>query len=84
MAILRMMGVTETITETIDDYVSIAVRLARDLPWRSAVKAKISASKHRLYFDRACISGLEHPSGEDPKARILTSEFHDLRVSIVK
>jgi protein O-GlcNAc transferase len=58
-AILRMMGVTETIAETIDDYVSIAVRLARDVPWRMAVKAKISASKHRIYFDSACISGLE-------------------------
>jgi len=59
MAILRMMGVTETIAETIDDYVSIAVRLARDVPWRMSVKAKISASKHRIYFDRACISALE-------------------------
>ena len=59
LAILKMMGVTETIAETIDDYVSIAVRLARDLPWRMAVKAKISTSKHRVYFDRACISGLE-------------------------
>ena len=59
MAILRMMGVTETIAETIDDYVSIAVRLARDVPWRMAVKAKISANKHRIYFDSACILGLE-------------------------
>jgi protein O-GlcNAc transferase len=58
-AILRMMGVTATIAETIDDYVSIAVRLARDVPWRMAVKAKISASKHRIYSDSACISGLE-------------------------
>jgi predicted O-linked N-acetylglucosamine transferase (SPINDLY family) len=59
MAFLRMMGVTETIAETIDDYVSIAVRLARDVPWRMAVKAKISANKHRIYFDSACILGLE-------------------------
>ena len=60
MAILRMMGVTETIAATIDDYVSIAVRLAQDVPWRMAVRAKISASKHYVYFDRACIGGLEH------------------------
>jgi predicted O-linked N-acetylglucosamine transferase (SPINDLY family) len=59
MAILTMMGVTETVAETTDDYVSIAVRLARDLPWRMAVKAKIAERKHRLYFDRACIAGLE-------------------------
>jgi protein O-GlcNAc transferase len=59
MAILTMMGVTDTIAETIDDYVSIAVRLARDMPWRLALKARISAGKHRIYFDRACITGLE-------------------------
>jgi len=32
MAILRRMGITETIADTIDDYVAIAVRLARDVP----------------------------------------------------
>jgi len=59
MAILKITGVTDTIVETIDDYVSTAVRLARDVPWRSAVKAKIAACKHRLYYDKACISELE-------------------------
>ena len=59
MAILAMMGVTETIAESIDDYVSIAVRLARDVSWRMAVKAKMAVSKHRVYCDRACISALE-------------------------
>jgi predicted O-linked N-acetylglucosamine transferase (SPINDLY family) len=59
MAILRMMGVTETIAETIDEYVSIAIRLARDISWRLAVKARISAGKNRIYHDRECISGLE-------------------------
>ncbi len=58
-AILRMMGVAETIAETIDEYVSIAVRLAQDVPWRMAVKAKIAANKHRIYRDSGCISGLE-------------------------
>jgi protein O-GlcNAc transferase len=59
MAILHTMGVTETIAETIDDYVSIAVRLGLDAAWRSAVKARISTGKQRLYFDHACIAGLE-------------------------
>jgi predicted O-linked N-acetylglucosamine transferase (SPINDLY family) len=59
MAILRMMGVTETIAETIDDYVSIAVHLAQDVSWRQTVRARISANKHRIYRDRACISALE-------------------------
>jgi predicted O-linked N-acetylglucosamine transferase (SPINDLY family) len=59
MAILKMMGITETITETVDDYVSVAVRLARDVPWRTAIKERISADKHRIYRDRRCISALE-------------------------
>jgi protein O-GlcNAc transferase len=59
MAILKMMGVTETITETIDDYVSTAVRLGRDVPWRLTVKNRISENKHRLYCDRTCVTALE-------------------------
>jgi protein O-GlcNAc transferase len=59
MAILKKMEVEETITETADGYVSTAVRLARDLPWRRAIKDKISRNKHRLYRDASCISALE-------------------------
>jgi predicted O-linked N-acetylglucosamine transferase (SPINDLY family) len=59
LAVLEMMGVTETITETIADYISVAVRLARDAPWRKAVKARIAANKHRIYRDSTCISALE-------------------------
>ena len=44
---------------TIDDYVSIAIRLARDVEWRRAVKRRIAAAKHRVYRDRSCISALE-------------------------
>jgi predicted O-linked N-acetylglucosamine transferase (SPINDLY family) len=59
VAILTMMGVTETIAASIDDYVAIASRLGRDAAWRSAVKARIAANKHRVYRDRACIVALE-------------------------
>jgi protein O-GlcNAc transferase len=59
MAFLTMMGVSDTIAATLEDYVAIAVRLARDVPWRNAVKARISANKHRLYRDRTCIVELE-------------------------
>jgi protein O-GlcNAc transferase len=58
-AILRMMDVTETIATTIEDYVSIAARLSVDVPWRDAVRARMSAGKHRVYGDRAAIEGLE-------------------------
>jgi hypothetical protein len=59
MAILKMMGVTETITETIEDYVSTAVRLAQDDKWRLAVKNRISKNKHRLCRDTTCVRALE-------------------------
>ena len=37
-----MMGVTETIAEAMDDYVSLAVRLALDVQWRTAVRHRIA------------------------------------------
>jgi predicted O-linked N-acetylglucosamine transferase (SPINDLY family) len=58
-AILRMMNVADTIAATRDDYVSIAVRLARDESVRAAVKSKIARNKHRVYADMTCIAALE-------------------------
>jgi predicted O-linked N-acetylglucosamine transferase (SPINDLY family) len=58
-AILEMTGVVETITGTVDEYVSTAVRLARDVPWRTALRKKIADNIHRVYRDRACIATLE-------------------------
>jgi predicted O-linked N-acetylglucosamine transferase (SPINDLY family) len=57
--VLRMMGVTETIFETVDDYVAAAIRLGHDREWRTALSAKISANKHKLYRDRTAITALE-------------------------
>jgi protein O-GlcNAc transferase len=58
-AILEMMGVTDTIAGSIDAYVTTAVRLARDAPWRTALRGRIAQSKHRVYRDRACVAALE-------------------------
>ena len=58
-AIFRMMDVTDTVTQSIDDYVATAVRLARDGEARAALKGEIAAHKKRLYRDRACITALE-------------------------
>jgi protein O-GlcNAc transferase len=58
-AILEMMGIGETTARTVDEYVSIAVRLGRNAPERAAVTARIEAGKHRVYRDRACILALE-------------------------
>ena len=59
MAILQMMGVMDTITVTVDDYVATAVRLARDVSWRMALRKRIAENKSRLYRDDSFISALE-------------------------
>ena len=58
-AILRMMGVTDTIATSIQNYIEIAVRLAGNAPERQALRARIADNKHRLYRDCACITALE-------------------------
>ncbi len=58
-AILQMLGVTETIAHTVDDYVAIAVRLARDPQARRAIVDRMAAQKHELYYDRAPVRALE-------------------------
>jgi protein O-GlcNAc transferase len=58
-AILKMMGVAETVVATIDEYVAAAVRLAGDEALRTAIKVRISQNKRRVYRDRTCITALE-------------------------
>jgi protein O-GlcNAc transferase len=57
--ILRMMGMPETIAETIDDYVALAARMGKDAAWRAEIKQRVTSDKQRLYRDRACIAALE-------------------------
>jgi predicted O-linked N-acetylglucosamine transferase (SPINDLY family) len=56
---LRMMGMPETVAPTIDEYVALAVRMARDTEFRMAIKARIAKDRHRLYRDRTSIAALE-------------------------
>jgi predicted O-linked N-acetylglucosamine transferase (SPINDLY family) len=58
-AILTMMGVTETIAVTQDDYVRMAIRLGKESGYRRHVAARIAENKHRIYEDTTCIRGLE-------------------------
>jgi predicted O-linked N-acetylglucosamine transferase (SPINDLY family) len=59
LAILTMMGIKETIGATVDDYVSLAVRLGSDAHWRHQLARKIAENKQKLYRDITCIRGLE-------------------------
>jgi predicted O-linked N-acetylglucosamine transferase (SPINDLY family) len=53
-----MMGVTETIADTVEGFVATAVGLARDPAWHAEIKARMAASKDRVYRDEACIAAL--------------------------
>ena len=59
MAMLELIGVTDTIAASLDDYVELAARLARDHEWRTQIRKAIAGAKHRLYRDDVCISALE-------------------------
>jgi protein O-GlcNAc transferase len=58
-AILEMMGLGGYVTKGVDDYVALAVRLAREPQARQEFKNEIAANKHRVYRDRAAIASLE-------------------------
>jgi predicted O-linked N-acetylglucosamine transferase (SPINDLY family) len=58
-AILDMMEVRGTTARNIDEYVSIAGLLGRNMAKRVELSAEIAEKKHRLYRDRDCIVALE-------------------------
>jgi FkbM family methyltransferase len=59
MAILKMMGQTDTIASTTEEYIAHAVRLGSDIAWRSNLREATRGSKHRVYRDQACIEALQ-------------------------
>jgi len=58
-AILRMMGLTDTIAPDIDGYVATAIGLAQKPEWRAALRGRIAAAKHKLWRDREPVEALE-------------------------
>jgi protein O-GlcNAc transferase len=58
-AILNRIGVGETVADSIDEYVSIATRLATNSEERRRISLEIDRNKHRVYRDRDCIVRLE-------------------------
>jgi protein O-GlcNAc transferase len=56
---LDMMGMSANVCESIDEYVGLAVRLARDPDGRAEIRRKIAAGKHAIYRDRSCIAALD-------------------------
>jgi predicted O-linked N-acetylglucosamine transferase (SPINDLY family) len=58
-AILKMMGLEETIAKSIEDYIDIAVKLGKDKGFRKIISEKIASNKNKVYRDNECIEGLE-------------------------
>ena len=58
-AILTMMGVTETIAGSLDEYISHAAELGNNIHLRQRISSRIASSRHLVYKDMTCIAGLE-------------------------
>ena len=58
-AILRMLGITDTIAATVDDYVAIAIRLGQDAEFRRRTAARMAENRDKAYRDRAPVTALE-------------------------
>jgi len=58
-AFLQLMGVTETVAETEQGYISIAIKLGLDARFRETIRDKIIGRRNRLYDDQACVRALE-------------------------
>jgi predicted O-linked N-acetylglucosamine transferase (SPINDLY family) len=58
-AMLKMMGLTETVAATLEDYVEIAVRLGLDEAWRGQVRESTRERGPAIYDDETPIRALE-------------------------
>ncbi|HFE38270.1 MAG TPA: tetratricopeptide repeat protein, partial [Gammaproteobacteria bacterium] len=58
-AILKMLGVTETIAQNEQEYIDIAVKLGTDREWRKSIVDKIAHQHENIYEDVECVRGLE-------------------------
>lgn len=58
-AMLKFLGVDETIANSLEGYIDIAVNLGKDKGLRGYISSKISLNKHKIFYDNECIKGLE-------------------------
>jgi protein O-GlcNAc transferase len=58
-AMLIMMGVAETIADSLDEYISIAMSLGNKPEQRKEISEKIADKKYLIYADRSSVSALE-------------------------
>ena len=58
-AVLRRIGCEATVAGSLDEYVSIAVRLGHDPAWRAQMRRAVALGKHRAFDDVTYIRALE-------------------------
>lgn len=63
-AMLKMMGITETIAKDSEDYVLIASRLGQDQNFYKLMKHKMEMNNHILFNDSTCVAALENFFGK--------------------
>jgi predicted O-linked N-acetylglucosamine transferase (SPINDLY family) len=59
LAILRQMGIEDTVAASADDYVALAVRLGREPEWRADLRRQIAAAKAIPAGDRSWLPAFE-------------------------
>lgn len=57
--ILKIMGITETIANNINEYIAIAVKLGLNKDWRKSIVDRIKQNQSFLYNDLSTIQALE-------------------------
>lgn len=59
-AILQRLNTPETIAQTLEEYIEIAVKLGKDVKWRSQIIQKMREHHAQLYDDLTCVAALEN------------------------
>ncbi|MDF5738401.1 MULTISPECIES: tetratricopeptide repeat protein [unclassified Nostoc] len=59
LAILKMMGIEETIASNKAEYVKIAIRLGKDAEYRQYISQQVAENKYKLYGDLKPVRALE-------------------------
>ncbi|MBN3909474.1 MAG: tetratricopeptide repeat protein [Nostoc sp. NMS1] len=59
LAILKMMGIEETIASRKGEYIQIAIRLGKDAAYRQYISRQVAENKHKLYGDLKPVRALE-------------------------
>lgn len=56
---LKILGITETVAQTEDEYIKIAIKLGLDPDWRCSIRTKMQQNSSAIYEDTACVTALE-------------------------